>query len=443
MNWVSCTVVNSNQKTIDGYYEALNGIYSRKSLDVDYNPDIFELIDRKRSFSADNVIALSTHMWSIYDMKNGMLFKNQPEHPEDFLYQPPRNGWTSTGSSVSIGSTTASPLSITHCVGSLENSPSVNIGATSNVQQLLERPITTVLLVIIFSVAYYLWAYKVEVSAVSDSYEKVVLCREYWRAVTASFSHFDLWHLAFNTMSLYQLGLLEPVYGSVEFLYLSMDLVVITMVLCSLMYHVLITQFNRSDMITQQSVGYSCVLFAWMVALSSRLRNYCPIFLFPNFCIDTWYVPLPQAMIRATALDSIPINVGPFALLLVTKFIMPRSSLIGHLAGIIIGYPLSWNLLKGLTPPVLIAIVIIGYVCSERLFVWRYPAFSAENVDLESFVEAHLIRNQKVLLIVGGLFSITMAPALVFFMGLNQIVPRLLEGFLLCSAAYALSLIHI
>jgi len=438
MNGISCAVEDSEQSTVDGYYEALNGVYVRKSLSgVNYNPDVFQLIDRKRSVNTGNVIiALTKHTWSVYDTQNQqMLFSNQPDHPEEFLYQPPRSGWTSVGS---YASPVKSRLSVTHCVGSLENSSSVTTGrATSNVQQLLERPITSILLAAIFGIAFYLWAYKVEVSSVSYSYDMVIMCREYWRAVTASFSHFELFHLAFNTMGLYQLGLLEPVYGSVQFLYLSMDLVVITMVLCSVMYHVLIIRFNRYDMVTQQAVGYSCVLFAWMVALSSRLSNFCPIFLFPSFCINTWYLPIPQAAVHVTGIESIPINVGPLALLIFTKLIMPQSSLIGHLSGIIIGYPLAWNLLNWLTPPLLVSGLIIGYICLERLYVWRFPAFSAENIDLESFVAAHLIRDQKVLLIMGYLFSATLAPALVFFMGLSQIVPRLLEGFLLCSAAYA------
>lgn len=438
MDWVSCAVVGSEQSNVDGYYEALNGVYVRKSLGIyDHNPDMFQLIDRKRSVNSGSVIiALTMHTWSVYDeLHQKMLFSNQPDHPEDFLYQPPKSGWTSIDPATS---SVKSRMSVTRCVGSLENSPSISTGgATSNVQQLLERPVTSILLAVIFGIAYYLWAYKVEVSSVSYSYDMVVMCREYWRAMTASFSHFELFHLVFNAMGLYQLGILEPVYGSVQFLYLSIDLVVITMLLCSVMYHVLINRFNRFDMVTQQAVGYSCVLFAWMVALSSRQRNFCPIFLFPNFCIDTWFIPLPQSAVRVTGIASVPINVGPLALLFFTKLIMPQSSLIGHLSGIIIGYPLAWNLLNWLTPPLLLAGLIIGYICSERLFVWRFPAFSAENIDLESFVEAHLIRDQKLILIVGYLFSASLAPALVFFMGLNQIIPRLLEGFLLCSAAYA------
>ena len=41
--------------------------------------------------------------------------------------------------------------------------------------------------------------------------------------------HFEPWHVAFNLLALYQLGDLEYTYGSVEFAYLNMDLIVLTM----------------------------------------------------------------------------------------------------------------------------------------------------------------------------------------------------------------------
>lgn len=80
----------------------------------------------------------------------------------------------------------------------------------------MNRPVTVLLLLLLLYVAYHLWAYRVLVSDVSFSYQAVVLGtatesgvasgREYWRAVTASVSHFEPLHLGFNCMSLYQLG---------------------------------------------------------------------------------------------------------------------------------------------------------------------------------------------------------------------------------------------
>ena len=55
-------------------------------------------------------------------------------------------------------------------------------------------------------IAWLLYSTPVAVERVSLSYEKVVAQGEYWRAITASFAHYDLMHLGFNMMSLYNLG---------------------------------------------------------------------------------------------------------------------------------------------------------------------------------------------------------------------------------------------
>jgi hypothetical protein len=50
-------------------------------------------------------------------------------------------------------------------------------------------------------------------------------------------------------------GELEEVYGSVAFLYLNAALVAITMALCVLLYHVLITRCDKLHLVHQQAVG--------------------------------------------------------------------------------------------------------------------------------------------------------------------------------------------
>lgn len=327
---VSCVVLNADQDVINGFYEGYSGIYMKKAFDSKYLPDIFSLIQIKRS-SSNYIISFANRMWTINDLsKHITLYINQPEHPEDYIYQPPKLGWINPTDQMKKSSS----IIVTNCIGSLENSVYMNNAhENDNLQQILQRPITTLLLIIIFSVAYYLWAYRIDVSEVAYSYDMFYLQGEYWRGVTASFSHFDLLHLAFNTMALYQLGILELEYGSIPFLYLNIDLVVITMILCTVIYHILITKYGRTDMINQQAIGYSCVLFAWMVALSVRLEEYCPIFILPSFCIHTWLIPLPTMISKTLHIQGFPVNLGPFVLLFVTKLIMPRSSLIGHLSG--------------------------------------------------------------------------------------------------------------
>lgn len=98
-------------------------------------------------------------------------------------------------------------LSIERVVGSLQDSSPLPRGPQSNIDEIFYRPSTYLLLTIIFLVAGYLFTYRVDPSAVSFSYSSIASKgAPYWRIITASFSHFDPLHLAFNTMSLYQLG---------------------------------------------------------------------------------------------------------------------------------------------------------------------------------------------------------------------------------------------
>ena len=62
---------------------------------------------------------------------------------------------------------------------------------------------------------------------------------------TSSFAHVDLLHLAMNMISLYQVGWLEMYYGSFLYAVLSVTLVVLTMVIGMLTYHVMIVYFRK------------------------------------------------------------------------------------------------------------------------------------------------------------------------------------------------------
>ncbi|KAJ1443975.1 hypothetical protein B484DRAFT_256829 [Ochromonadaceae sp. CCMP2298] len=428
----SCTVQDAGRPSVNGFYAAFGGIYIKRGYELTYIPDIFGLLALQRSISGAT-IAFSKRQWTIHDhIMKDPVYSNSPPTPERYIYNPPGGGWES------IQASDLPAPQVGHCKGSLETSVPINAQEVSNIGQLLQRPVTTLLLGFIFAVAYYLWAFRIDVGAVAYSYDAVLLRGEYWRGVTASFAHYDLMHLGFNTMALYSLGSLEAVYGSSTFLYLSLDLVVVTMILCTAMYHVMITQYGRSDMASQLAVGYSCVLFAWMVALSVRLKEYCPIFILPSVCIDTWQIPIPEALTTALGLAAftIPLNIGPFGLLLFTKIIMPRSSFIGHLSGIIIGYPLAWNMLNWLTPPLLLSALTLAYIYCHHLYIWTFPGFPANTVELSEFVAPHLLRYYKILQIL-TLFLLLAVPTSVYFMGFGQLIPRLSEVFIAWSAVQA------
>lgn len=370
--------------------------------------------------------------WSVLDHQLGkIVYGNSPANPEDYIYRPPKLGWKASSDGDMPG-----PI-VSNCVGSLESTaPLFSGNDASNIGQLIERPVTTALLGVIFAVAYYLWAYKIDPSAVAYSFEAVVHRGEYWRTVTASFAHFDLLHLGFNAMSLYQLGMLESIFGSATFLYLNLSLVLLTMLICTAIYHVLIHRYGRSELASQQAVGYSCVLFAWMVALSVRLKQYCPIFFLPSLCVDTWFIPLPSALTQWLGAPGIPVNLGPFLLLVVTKLLIPRSSFIGHLSGIVIGYPLAWGMLNWLGLPLTLSCLAGAWVVGERVYVWTFPGYAAANIDLEGVLSAVVLRHYKIVRIL-SVFIICSVPVGVYLMGLGQLVPRAVLAFLCWSAAHA------
>ena len=426
----ACSVYGAGRKSLNGYYEALGGLLLKRGIETTYNPDIFKIFDLKRHFGSSS-IAFGLRKWIIVDhTTQETVYTNSPEHPEKYLYRPPGIGWKAMKEDDK-----SNPV-VNHCSGSLENSPPLNVGEASNIGQLLQRPVTTILLGSIFAIAYYLWAYKVDVSAVSYSYEAVVQRGEYWRIFSASFAHFDLLHLGFNTMSLYQLGALETVLGSATFLYLNIALVVVTMLICTIIYHVLITRYGRTDMVSQQAVGFSCVLFAWMVVVSALQPQFCPIFLLPDFCIKTWFIPLPAALNNVLGVVSVPVNLGPFVLLILTKLILPRSSFIGHLSGILIGYPVAWNMLNWLSLPVLCCACLLGYLYLEKALIWTLPGFYATNFDLDSFTTPSMLRNYKILHILAYFIGFFVLVG-VYFMGPAQLVPRVTMFYMALSAVHA------
>jgi membrane associated rhomboid family serine protease len=396
---IYCVIDGGEDLRVNGYYGAIGGLYLKQDR-IGTVPDFFDVYAMMKlgmvNGQSNFVVAHDKTGWGLYVLApiKEKLYANTELTSGVMALTPPASGWIRYGEE-NVRATSTLQVS---CTGSLADSPPPTPPSQqSNIQVLLSRPVTTVLCATLLTIAYLLWAWRTDVSSVSFSYESVVLSGEYWRAVSASFAHFDVMHIGFNVMSLYQLGELEIVYGSAAFAYLNVDLVAITMVLCCCMYHVLIHKFNRHNLVAQQAVGYSCVLFAWMVAAAVRMDKYCPLFFMPSLCFATHRLPLPF---------SFPVNFGPFVLLLVTKLILPRSSLTGHLSGIVIGFPLAWNLLGWMKPPVLLTAVAVLLMTDRRLWVWRLPGFELRHSgqELQEFVSPWSLNLYR-LLRAGSLFG--------------------------------------
>eukprot|EP00618_Florenciella_parvula_P016515 CAMPEP_0119517024 /NCGR_PEP_ID=MMETSP1344-20130328/34044_1 /TAXON_ID=236787 /ORGANISM="Florenciella parvula, Strain CCMP2471" /LENGTH=78 /DNA_ID=CAMNT_0007554573 /DNA_START=154 /DNA_END=387 /DNA_ORIENTATION=+ len=55
---------------------------------------------------------------------------------------------------------------------------------------------------------------------------------------------------------------------------------------------------------------------------------------------------------------------------------MPRASMVGHGAGIVLGYPLAWGLISWITTPTLIAMVMGGILLHQKHAVSPNADFS-------------------------------------------------------------------
>lgn len=97
---------------------------------------------------------------------------------------------------------------------------------------------------------------------------------------------------------------------------------------------------------------------------------------------------------------------------------------------------MGWNLLNWLTPPLLLSSLTLYYIIDQEWYAWRYPGFVSDNIDFESFISSPLIRNHKILHVLAYII-VVLTPVMIFFMGFEQILLRLIESFLVLSTVYA------
>ncbi|CAN0443984.1 unnamed protein product, partial [Laminaria digitata] len=94
------------------------------------------------------------------------------------------------------------------------------LALSSDTAELAEYPVTVLFIAVNLIVAYHLWAKRVSSDAVVISYALFWEEHEYWRAITAAFSHFEPLHLLFNVMSTWSNRETERLLGSFRHLYL-------------------------------------------------------------------------------------------------------------------------------------------------------------------------------------------------------------------------------
>lgn len=206
-----------------------------------------------------------------------------------------------------------------------------------NIQFLLNHPSTTLLLLLNIGLAFQYWNQRINPSLVCKQYLKIVDEHEWWRGLTGALAHFELLHIGFNMMSLNTLGReLEGGFGSVVFLVYNIALIVFTtMVMMAMVYGrikwlqykidnganaqtTLAYQEQQQRLQNTSSVGFSAVLFAWMVINTmERSQPTCPVPFFNDVCFSTY------------TFGPLKFNIAPIVSLFVAQFIMPRVSFMG------------------------------------------------------------------------------------------------------------------
>lgn len=227
-----------------------------------------------------------------------------------------------------------------------------------NLEFILTKPTTSLLLALLVGLAFFYWNYRIDPSTVSKSFRSIIYQHEYYRAFTGATSHFDALHLGFNSMALYALGeQLEGVHvPSIPFLLWNISLIPVTTII---MMGITWWRMKRQPNLAEQSaVGYSGVLFAWMVVSSLNSdADTCPIPFFDDICFHTY-----------SFFGLIKFNAGPLVQLVVAQLLLKRASFVGHLAGVIAGFLWHWNLLPLalMQPCILVPAMYVGILWSRR-----------------------------------------------------------------------------
>lgn len=163
------------------------------------------------------------------------------------------------------------------------------------------------------------------------SYEAAMGQGQHWRILTATMAHVSPLHLLLNMSALWSLRVVEKLedehMGSVYYLEYTVVLIITSGLLMLAMYHVLIFSFRLEYYKRVTAIGYSAVIFGWMTILA---------------------VKQPVGKLHIFGMIPLPVHLAPFESLIITSLIVPQASFIGHLAGILAGYLIAYNVIQGM-----------------------------------------------------------------------------------------------
>ena len=220
----------------------------------------------------------------------------------------------------------------------------------------LETPVSTAVIVLLILVFYLLHRWGSTYVDVGSSWPLILDSREYWRMISATVAHFDLIHIVANISSAWTCRPLEYFDGSVAML----KYIVVLAVTSELLDCAIRKYFVRGPLVV--SVGYSgvvCGLYAILAARSSSVNL---------FGVE------------------IPWSVMPFIQIVLTSLLVPAASFIGHLAGTVVGFLISWHVFDWLTNALFLN--LLPWVAG--LFFLNFVAFHRERFSWVAVSRARL-----------------------------------------------------
>jgi len=240
-------------------------------------------------------------------------------------------------------------------------------------------PIATgVLLALNIGMFLWLWNSRVDPSQVALNGQ---IFQDFGRSLTGNLSHFELWHIVCNMMTLTSLGpSLEQKFGSIPLILWTISFLPITTLVVVGLHHVhrrfRFSFFEYSSSGSSPAaaetpfpsmVGFSGILFAWIVVSTLDGQQSCPIFFLPELCFNTFEL-----------WGGLRVSLGPLVQLVVLQAILPRVSFSGHLAGIMVGFLWHWKLFPPLewSQPC-VSFPVLWILCKYYCYRHRTPPSSS------------------------------------------------------------------
>jgi len=180
------------------------------------------------------------------------------------------------------------------------------------------QPVTTLLVLSMIAIFVYQCWKKVSAEEFAFRYELVVDSGQWWRCVTATFSHLSIFHIIMNMVSLWLMSYMESNLHSIPYLKYTLILILGTQA-CQIAAGWLLLRYKPERLGLTAGAGYSGVLFGWLMIYAMQD---------PRGSTSVFGLAIPNLVL-------------PFVYLFATQLLIRRVSFIGHASGIIIGLIIS------------------------------------------------------------------------------------------------------